>query len=219
LEDEDVKLTLRLSPPALYSLIGLLVTITVFSYLAGKRTATSPMYVGTTGVQERVVTKEFVLVDDSGNTRVRIAMNENDAPAVQMFDKSGKQRAQLRLNKNDVPSLRLYDSAGTLRSVTGFNLHDGTPAFVEFDANGIGRAINTMGGRWRGDFHDEDQFPNGFGFNNSELEKVQSFPYMSQEIAPETIQLDMRRAETEMERARVEAEKAALEMKISVHHH
>lgn len=98
---------------------------------------------GGTSVSERVVTKEFMLVDDNGVTRARIGMvDKTNAPSVQLFDAAGAQRAQLRLNKDDVPSLRLYSGEGKLKSVVGFTLNDMQPTFVTFDANGVGHVEN-----------------------------------------------------------------------------
>ena len=96
-----------------------------------------------TSVSDRVVTKEFMLVDDNGVTRARIGMmDKTNAPSVQLFDAAGAQRAQLRLNKDDVPSLRLYNGEGNLKSVVGFTLNDMQPTFVTFDANGVGHMEN-----------------------------------------------------------------------------
>jgi len=92
---------------------------------------------------DRVIAKEFVLVDDNGNTRARIGMNDKDAPTLQLLDRSGQTRAQLRLNQNDVPSLRLYDEQGRVRNVMGFTLNDMNPSFVTFDNNGTGHLNNT----------------------------------------------------------------------------
>ena len=87
-------------------------------------------------VQERVVTKEFVLTDESGNKRVRIGLNELDAPALSLYDKSGTERALLRLNRDDVPSLRLFDENGTMREGMGFAQGSMEPHLWFFDANG-----------------------------------------------------------------------------------
>ena len=53
-----------------------------------------------------------------------MAVDDSDAPSLQMFGQDGGKRAALRLNPNDVPSLRLYDATGSVRSVTGFSLND-----------------------------------------------------------------------------------------------
>lgn len=96
-----------------------------------------------TSISERVITKEFTLVDDSGTTRARIGMSDKtNAPCVQLFDAAGAQRAQLRLNKDDVPSLRLYGGDGKIKSVVGFTLNDMRPTFVTFDPNGVGHTQN-----------------------------------------------------------------------------
>ena len=102
------------------------------------QTARQPMaQAGMSGrVQERVVTHEFNLVDDSGQTRVRLGMNDLNAPALSLNDQNGQERALLRLNQNDVPSLRLFDSSGTLRQGLGFTSGTLTPRLWFFDENG-----------------------------------------------------------------------------------
>ena len=87
-------------------------------------------------VQDRVVTKELVLTDDSGQTRVRIGMNELNAPALSLRDGSGQERAMLRLNQDDVPSLRLFDENGILRSGVGFTHGTLEPHLWFFDRDG-----------------------------------------------------------------------------------
>ena len=91
---------------------------------------------------EKVVTKELTLTDSQGRVRIRMAVDDSDAPSLQMYGQDGGKRALLRLNQNDVPSLRLYDASGSVRSVTGFTLNDMQPAFVQFDETGAGHAIN-----------------------------------------------------------------------------
>ena len=97
-------------------------------------------------VQDRVVTKEFVLTDDSGQTRARIGMNELDAPALSLHDKSGQNRALLRLNQDDIPSLRLFDENETLRSGVGFAQGTMEPHLWFFDQDGtINETLPSMG--------------------------------------------------------------------------
>lgn len=87
-------------------------------------------------VQDRVVTKEFLLTDDSGQTRARIGMNELNAPALSLYDRGGQQRALVRLNRDDVPSLRLFDQSGTLRGGMGFTRGTLEPHLWFFDQDG-----------------------------------------------------------------------------------
>lgn len=87
-------------------------------------------------VQERVVAHELAVVDDSGQTRVRLGMNEFDAPALSLSDRTGHERALLRLNQDNVPSLRLFDDNGTLREGLGFARGPLTPHLWFYDANG-----------------------------------------------------------------------------------
>ncbi len=101
---------------------------------ANPRTASQSLLSGT--VQERVVTHELAVVDDSGQTRVRLGMNELDAPALSLSDRTGKERALLRLNQDNVPSLRLFDDNGTLREGMGFARGPLTPHLWFYDANG-----------------------------------------------------------------------------------
>lgn len=87
-------------------------------------------------IADRVVTREFNLVDDSGQTRARIGMNELNAPALSLNDKSGQERGLLRLNENDVPSLRLFDSNGTLIEGMGFAQGTMEPHLWFYNQNG-----------------------------------------------------------------------------------
>jgi len=142
-----MKLSVRLSNAGMMSIIGLVVAVLLLTDISAhrERTMMVPSIQTSSGVTDKVVTKEFVLVDDNGTPRARIGMNDVNGPALQLFDKQGQQRAMLRLNKDDVPSLRLYDEASKLRSVTGFNLNTMEPQFILFDDNGNGRPVNNLG--------------------------------------------------------------------------
>jgi len=142
-----MKLSVRLSNAGMMSIIGLVIAVLLLTDIGAHRehVVVMPGVQSSSGVTEKVVTKEFVLVDDNGNQRARIGMNDVDGPALQLFDKHGQQRAMLRLNKDDVPSLRLYNEDGKLRSVTGFNLNTMEPQFILFDDNGNGRPVNNFG--------------------------------------------------------------------------
>ena len=137
-----MKFRIHLTNPAIFAMLWIALSALVLHDIMLRRAA-PPVNVTSGGVSDRVVTKEFVLVDDNGNTRARIGMNEQtNAPTVQLFDAQGQQRAQLRLNKNDVPSLRLYDSGGNVKSVMGFTLNDMQPSYVTFDNAGVGHVEN-----------------------------------------------------------------------------
>jgi hypothetical protein len=138
-----MKLSVRLSNAGMMSIIGMVIAVLLLTDISSHRERIVVVPgMQTSGVTDKIVTKEFVLVDDNGNQRARIGMNDVNGPALQLFDKSGNQRAMLRLNKDDVPSLRLYDDSGKLRSVTGFNLNTLEPQFILFDDNGNGRPVN-----------------------------------------------------------------------------
>ncbi len=138
-----MKFRIHLTNPAIFAMLWLALSALVLHDIMLRRAA-PPMAVSSDAVSERVVTKEFVLVDDNGNTRARIGMNDQtNAPSVQLFDAQGQQRAQLRLNKNDVPSLRLYDNNGNVKSVMGFTLNDMQPSYVTFDNAGVGHVENS----------------------------------------------------------------------------
>jgi hypothetical protein len=162
-----MKLSVRLSNAGMMSIIGLVIAVLLLTDISAhrERMVVMPGMQTSSGVVDKVVTKEFVMVDDYGNQRVRIGMNDVNGPALQLFDKHGQQRAMLRLNKDDVPSLRLYDDEGKLRSVTGFNLNTLDPQFILFDGNGTGRAINSTNGAdfagLTGIYRDEDTAGNG----------------------------------------------------------
>jgi hypothetical protein len=141
-----MKLSVRLSNAGMMSIIGMVIAVLLLTDISARRehVVVVPGIQTSPGITDKVVTKEFVLVDDNGNQRVRIGMNDANGPALQMFDKQGQQRAMLRLNKDDVPSLRLYDADGKLRSVTGFNLNTLDPQFILFDNAGNGRPVNSI---------------------------------------------------------------------------
>jgi len=147
----------HLTNPAIFAMMWIALSALVLHDIALRR-ATIVSGASGTAISEKVVTKEFVLVDDNGRTRARIGMiDKTGAPSVQLFDSAGQQRAQLRLNQNDVPSLRLYDGGGMLKSVMGFTLNDMQPSYVTFDATGNGHVENTnrpFG--FYGNIHDED---------------------------------------------------------------
>jgi len=136
-----MKFSLHLSNVALAlitsALLGLLL-LTDISMRMSAAPATAPAV-----SSEKVVTKELTLTDSQGRVRIRMAVDESDAPSLQMYGQDGGKRALLRLNQNDVPSLRLYDATGSVRSVTGFTLNDMQPAFVQFNESGVGHAINS----------------------------------------------------------------------------
>lgn len=115
------------------AIVALLVLHDIHAHQPLPATASAPTRIS---VQDRVVTKEFVLTDDSGQTRVRIGMNELDAPALSLYDRGGQERALVRLNKDDVPSLRLFDQSGTLRSGIGFTRGTLEPHLWFFDQDG-----------------------------------------------------------------------------------
>ena len=111
-----MKLSVRLSNAGMMSIIGLVIAVLLLTDVSARREhvvvmpgmQTSPV------VTDKVVTKEFVLVDDNGNERARVGMNDVNGPALQLFDKNHQQRAMLRLNKDDLaPGDRLR---GTLHS-------------------------------------------------------------------------------------------------------
>lgn len=131
-----MKLSLRLTNAGLLSIVGLIVAVLLLADLAVRRTV-PPVSA------DRIVTKEFVLLDSAGRTRARIAVDENDSPSLQMYDKHGTKRAQLRLNQDDVPSLRYYNANGKIDSVLGYNLNSMEPGLIFFNSFGEGKLVNT----------------------------------------------------------------------------
>jgi hypothetical protein len=166
-----MKLSVRLSNAGMMSIIGMVIAVLLLTDISAHRdhVVVVPGMQTSPGVTDKIVTKEFVLVDDNGNQRARIGMNDVNGPALQLFDKRGNQRAMLRLNKDDVPSLRLYDDEGKLRSVTGFNLNTLDPQFILFDNDGNGRPINTSGvfdaSTPTGVYRDEDMARSGLMYD------------------------------------------------------
>jgi len=180
-----LKFNVHLNNPAIFVMLWLALSAMVLHDIMLRHAATHGLRANNGAVSERVVTREFVLVDDNGRTRARIGMSDKtQAPSVQLFDVSGNQRAQLRLNKDDVPSLRLYDAKGSLKSVMGFTLGDMEPAYVTFDANGIGHIENTNRPNSFQVVHDEDTLSQRLSFGSSYLNvnRVDGFDLQRQQI-------------------------------------
>jgi len=133
-----MQLGFRLNIQTLCLLSGAALALFVLNDLRSLNSATE---VGPPIVQDRVVTKELVIADDQGQTRVRLGNSNLNAPALSLYDRSGQERGLLRLNENDVPSLRLFDSNGTLRSGMGFAQNDLTPHLWFFTDNGLASEI------------------------------------------------------------------------------
>ena len=138
-----MKFSLHLSNVALAlitsALLGLLILTDITVRMNPAPAALAPAV-----ASEKVVTRELTLTDSQGRVRIRMAVEDNDAPSLQMFGQDGVKRAALRLNQNDVPSLRLYDATGSVRSVTGFTLNDMQPAFIQFGENGTGHPVDSL---------------------------------------------------------------------------
>ena len=165
-----MKLSIRLSNAGLAALAGILMAL-----FLGILVLSRPVAVMTTASSDRVEAKEFILRDSQGRARVRIAVDENDAPGITLLDKSGTRRALLRLNGDDVPSLRMYNAAGRVDSVLGYNLHNMEPGLVLFNSLGTGHlAASLFDGMSSSaqSFRDEDLHPNwrnGFIMGQSEM--------------------------------------------------
>ena len=137
-----MKFSLHLSNVALALITSALLGLLLLTDIA-LRMAPAPAALAPAVASEKVTTRELTLTDSQGRVRIRMAVDDSDAPSLQMYGQDGGKRALLRLNQNDVPSLRLYDASGLVRSVTGFTLNDMEPVFAQFDDNGVGRAINS----------------------------------------------------------------------------
>jgi len=205
-----MKLTVRLSNTGVLAIIGVIIAILLAADIFSRP------HVVVAPATDRVTAKEFVLTDDSGQTRARIAMNEYGSPCFQLLDKQGQTRAQLRLNRNDVPSLRLYDVQGRARSITGFTLDDMQPSLVMFDENGNGRLVAnpdspSINGK---SIFDEDRtwkndLPSGlniYTFSQSCSDSGMRDSMILRGIQAQTAQLEEQKARLEAENARLEAE-------------
>lgn len=179
-----MKLSVRFSNGELIVIFGLITAMLLFHDIFSR-----PALVPTSAPAstDKIVTKEFCLVDDAGKTRARIALNDQGSPALQLFDKAGQQRAQLRLNANDVPSLRLYDGDGKLRSVTGFNLNTNEPVVVMFDRLGRGYPGVSLDAPMVTDnlFTDEDAPHNAIDQSGIVVFRAPRESVQMQEISPE----------------------------------
>ncbi|MBC8101194.1 MAG: hypothetical protein H7Z41_01220 [Cytophagales bacterium] len=93
---------------------------------------------------DTVVAKEFRLVDNDGNTRIRMSIDENNEPGIVLLDRSGNTRAQLDTWQN-TPSLILngpngdqrvyFGMDGTDTGVLNIDSGNGKPA-ISIDATG-----------------------------------------------------------------------------------
>lgn len=217
-----MRFRIHLTNPAIFAMLWVaLSALVVHDILLRHASMQALRYGSNATVTERIVTKEFILVDDNGNTRARIGMNDKThAPSVQLFDSVGNQRAQLRLNKDDVPSLRLYDAKGSLKSVMGFTLADMEPAYITFDNNGIGRLENTSRPNNFLSLYDEDVVPqrpsllSPFNFNRASSRSFYTIPSANQypglnaqtteAAARAELLIQTERARTEIEDARAQ---------------
>lgn len=127
----------RIDTATLCVLSGVVLALWVTQDICTKHQVSSGPRAARVLVSERVVTREFTLVDDNGQTRARIGMNELNAPALSLNDKNGQERGLLRLNQNDVPSLRLYDANGSMREGMGFAQGTLEPHLWFYDQNGV----------------------------------------------------------------------------------
>jgi hypothetical protein len=206
-----MRFRIHLTNPAIFAMLWIALSALVLHDIALRRAALSPNITGV-AVSEKVVTKEFVLVDDSGQTRARIGMNDKtNAPCVQLFDAGGQQRAQLRLNKDDVPSLRLYDNSGNLKSVMGFTLNDMNPSYVTFDSAGVGHVENTT--RSNAAFlriRDEDLMSQ-YVTSAKPIFQSSEMPYQSMSEANLQVNLQQQQANIDAARAQAEAVQAQVE--------
>lgn len=131
----------RLDIRTLTLLTGAALALYVLNDLRSLSANSCPTTVGSPLVQDRVVTKELVITDDQGTTRVRLGNSNLNAPALSLHDGRGNERGLLRLNQNEVPSLRLFDANGTLRSGVGFAQNDLSPHLWFFDEAGAGTEL------------------------------------------------------------------------------
>ncbi|MES2464030.1 MAG: hypothetical protein V4671_25950 [Armatimonadota bacterium] len=84
---------------------------------------------------DTVVAKEFKLVDNDGNTRIKMSIDENNEPGIVLLDRSGLVRAQLDTWQN-TPSLILNGPNGDQRVYFGMDGKD--TGLLNID-NGSGR--------------------------------------------------------------------------------
>lgn len=88
---------------------------------------------------ERVVARQFVLVDGDGNERATLALGADSAPTLALCDAHGRIRAEIRLAAGGTPSVILYD-AGRRRRVEIALRADGAAGLGLYDETGEGRA-------------------------------------------------------------------------------
>ena len=91
---------------------------------------------------DTVVAKEFRLVDNDGNTRIRMSIDGNNEPGIVLLDRNGLVRAQLDTWQN-TPSLILNGPSGAQRVYFGMDGKDSGMLNID---NGDGRPAISIDG-------------------------------------------------------------------------
>jgi hypothetical protein len=89
----------------------------------------------------------LTILDQNGNDRVTLQLDNEEMPGVVLFDKNGKARVQMSVGTDGAPGLGLLDQDGTVR-VAQLLKADGTSALGLFDQNGeirAGLAMDALG--------------------------------------------------------------------------
>src|SRR5262245_32266776 len=59
-------------------------------------------------VSDQVTARQFLLVDESGNTRGELSIGPDDGPALIIYDKKGQRRARFSVTGDDQPGLLFW---------------------------------------------------------------------------------------------------------------
>ena len=97
------------------------------------------------GIRQRVIAREFVLVDKAGNERLLLSVNEHNSAGLHLYSVKGKELLALGSGEDGATGLTMRDSAGKPR--LGMDVYkDGTPDLTMYDSAGKLRLLMGAGG-------------------------------------------------------------------------
>ncbi len=113
---------------------AILVLLAAFAYLLFAFVPVESLQQGAPVTKALTESKQFRLVDSSGNQRMLIRMY-SDVPVVQLLDSNGETRMSMGLRFDETPFIDLSDHTGRTRAAVEVS-QEGQPSFKLFDENG-----------------------------------------------------------------------------------
>lgn len=89
-------------------------------------------------IKDIVKAKEFQLVDDEGNTKVTIGLDDNGNSSMKFMDKNQKVRVSVGSSQNGPASISLSDSDGETR-ILSMVAENGSSYLFMYDRQGVTR--------------------------------------------------------------------------------